>query len=291
MNLLKKFLLNIFLFFGFELKIKKKDVKSNNFNSIIKFLLKIGKEKSDVSKNIFFDVGANIGQSIERFKEIDNNSITHSFEPTPLLYKELVERYKGKNSEELVINNFGLSDTSGELYLNSFKYHKINSFLEIDKNSKFAKSRIMNYRKLNENENFKTKFNYEDNDNFADKIKTKVKTIDDYCKTNNIKKINYMKIDTQGFEDKVLMGAEEMLESEKIDIIELELILGYAYMKQLTFLDIEKILNKYSYKLAAINNGGNIISFSNFQTELIYVKKGFYEELKNYTRETSLSLG
>ena len=82
----------------------------------------------------------------------------------------------------------------------------------------------MNYRKLNENENFKTKFNYEDNDNFADKIKTKVKTIDDYCKTNNIKKINYMKIDTQGFEDKVLMGAEEML-GEKIDIIELELIL------------------------------------------------------------------
>ena len=42
-----------------------------------------------------------------------------------------------------------------------------------------------------------------------------------------------MKIDTQGFEDKVLMGAERMLESEKIDIIELELILGYAYMKQL----------------------------------------------------------
>ena len=29
----------------------------------------------------------------------------------------------------------------------------------------------MNYRKLNENENFKTKFNCEDN--FADKIKTK----------------------------------------------------------------------------------------------------------------------
>ena len=61
-------------------------------------------------------------------------------------------------------------------------------------------------------------------------------------------------------------------------------------MKQLTF-RYRKILNKYSYKLAAINNGGNIISFSNFQTELIYVKKGFYEELKNYTRETSLSLG
>ena len=32
--------------------------------------------------------------------------------------------------------------------MNSFKYHKINSFLEIDKNSKFAKSRIMNYENL-----------------------------------------------------------------------------------------------------------------------------------------------
>ena len=58
----------------------------------------------------------------------------------------------------------------------------------------------MNYRKLNENENFKTKFNYEDNDNFADKIKTKVKQLMITVK-QTIKKINYMKIDTK-FEDK-----------------------------------------------------------------------------------------
>ena len=87
--------------------------------------------------------------------------------------------------------------------------------------------------------------------NFEDKIKVKVETIDNYCKKNNIKTINLLKIDTQGFEDKVLGGAKQMLNYNRIEIIELELILGFAYEKTLSFFDIEKYLNKYIY-----NNDG-----------------------------------
>ena len=40
--------------------------------------------------------------------------------------------------------------------------------------------------------------------NFTEKINVKIGTIDDYCK-NDINVINLLKIDTQGFEDKVLL--------------------------------------------------------------------------------------
>ena len=45
---------------------------------------------------------------------------------------------------------------------------------------------------------------------------------------NDINVINLLKIDTQGFEDKVLLGSTDKLKNNKIDIIELELVIGFA---------------------------------------------------------------
>ena len=43
---------------------------------------------------------------------------------------------------------------------------------------------------------------------------------------------------------------------------------------------IEKILSENGYKLIAIEDSGNLISFSNLQTNLIYVKNEIYEEIR-----------
>ena len=72
-----------------------------------------------------------------------------------------------------------------------------------------------------------------------------------------------------------------MLSKEKVSIIELELILGFAYEKSFSFYDYEKILNNKNYKLIAISNSGNIISFSNYQTDLLYVKNEIFENIRN----------
>ena len=72
--------------------------------------------------------------------------------------------------------------------------------------------------------------------NFTEKISVKVKKLDDYCHSNNINKINLIKIDTQGFEEEVLNGALNLIKENKIDIIELELVLGFAYKKTLSFI-------------------------------------------------------
>ena len=41
------------------------------------------------SNPIIFDIGANQGQSIERFKKIFNNPIIHAFEPVDFEFKKL----------------------------------------------------------------------------------------------------------------------------------------------------------------------------------------------------------
>ena len=105
-----------------------------------------------------------------------------------------------------------------------------------------------------------------------------METLDEYCLSNNIKDIDILKIDTQGSEAEVLLGAENLLHNQRIKIVELEYILGIAHQNANVLYDIENELNKSSYKLIAIENSGNIISFSRYQTNLIYVREDIYKK-------------
>ena len=63
-------------------------------------------------------------------------------------------------------------------------------------------------------------------------------------------------------------------------IREMEIILGYGYSKSISFYDIEKNFIKQEYKLAAINYDSNIISYSNYQIDVIYVSKMIFDKIK-----------
>jgi FkbM family methyltransferase len=259
-NIINKF----FEFFGFKVIGNKKIVKHNDFDSIIKFILNNFENKGNF---IFFDVGANSGQSISRFLKYNYNIYIHSFEPTLELYNTVKNKYsKQIKNKKIFINNFGLGDAKNELDFFSYKYNQINSFLPIEKNSKFEISRMIASKN-------------KDSD-FQKITKAKIDTLDEYCKNNKIDKIDLLKIDTQGFEPEVLKGSHNMLSEQKIKILEVELILGFAYEKNLDFFDIEKYLNPYGYKLISISNSGNSISYSNFQVDLIYVNKSTFENIR-----------
>jgi hypothetical protein len=47
----------------------------------------------------------------------------------------------------------------------------------------------------------------------------RIDTLDQYCSKHNIKKIDLLKIDTEGFEINVLKGAEEMLQGGHISFV------------------------------------------------------------------------
>ncbi len=260
-NIFKRKIINFVRKFGYDIKGIKKNIKHNNFDSIIKFLL----QNKKLEDHLYFDVGANLGQSIKRFKQINSNSTIHSFEPTPDLFDNLVKNFK--YDEKVVLNKKAISDKKNEkIDFYSFKYHKINSAVPIDKKSKFSKSRIL----ASNSEEKK----------FENLISVETLTIDDYCEQNQIKEIDLIKIDTQGFETKVLEGMKKILKENKVSIIELELILGFGYTKNFSFYDYEKILNPENYKLIAIDTADNVISFSNYQTNLLYVKNEIFENIR-----------
>ena len=248
--------------FGYELKGKRKIVKHNDFDAIIKFLLK--EKDKDKESQIFFDVGANLGQSINRLKRINSKSQIHSFEPAPDLFKSLKNQFEDDKS--ITLNNLGVANTDGEINFHTYKYHGINSAISIDKKSKFLKSRVLASKA--------------EEDNFEKIIKINVTSIDHYCEKKLIKEIDYIKIDTQGYETKILEGMENILEKNNVSIIELELILGFGYERSFSFYDYEKILSKKNYKLIAIDTASNIISFSNYQTNLLYVKNEIFEKIR-----------
>ena len=64
----------------------------------------------------------------------------------------------------------------------------------------------------------------------------------------------------------------------------MELILGFGYKKELSFYSIEKILQEFDYKLIAIDQGSNVLSYSNYQVDLIYVKREIFESIKKDSR-------
>ena len=124
-------------------------------------------------------------------------------------------------------------------------------------------------------------------DNLSDQtqIDVQVITIDEYVNKNNIKRINLLKIDTQGYENEVLKGAQETLRLNKIDIIETELILGNMYEKTLSFNEIENLIHAYGYKFFTLvnhqnfdQNSDNLIDRPNLQFDVIYTRDEIYKK-------------
>ena len=249
---------------GYELVGKKPIVKHNNFNAIIKFLIK---ELYKIKNPIIFDVGANVGQSIERFSSVFKSQEfkIYSFEPTPKLFQILKNKYDLKKNIKLF--QLALDDKIIKRKFFSYEYDKINSLIQTDENSKFHKSRQF-------------ALNNRDFSNFKTEIEVQTSTIDNIADEQNIDKIDVLKIDTQGNEDRVLEGSKKLLNSNKINLIELELILGFGYQRQMSFLDIEKVLSLYGYRLIGIDYASNIISFSNYQVNLIYVTSELFDKIK-----------
>jgi hypothetical protein len=84
--------------------------KYNHYFGIDESIEKIfNKAKLDKNNLTIFDIGANIGQSIKRFRRKFNKSKIYSFEPNPEIFKNLVEiQKKDSNLIEKILSKFGL---------------------------------------------------------------------------------------------------------------------------------------------------------------------------------------
>lgn len=158
---------------------------------------------------LVIDVGANSGQTIEQMLDLNKNVNIHSFEPTPDLYIQLVNKYKYKNN--ITIQNFALGIENGEVEFNISDFSPTNSIL---------KPNLERYREYENN-----LFNIL---NQTKKVIIKQQKFDDYYSILLKEKIiDIFKTDTQGYDFYVLQGAASSLKNIKMVIVELQFLEFY----------------------------------------------------------------
>ena len=82
------------------------------------------------------------------------------------------------------------------------------------------------------------------------KIKVRGITLEKYCKKNKIKKINYLHIDTQGSDLKVLKGLKGLIHIVDQGVLEAAINKKSSlYQKNHTIYDVKKFLKKKNLKL------------------------------------------
>lgn len=222
------------------------------FNAILAHLLQ-HHNPSDIT---IIDVGAHHGESIERFKKLFPDSTVHSFEPDEENFAALKENTK--NTKNAHLNNVGVGAKKEKLTFYRNLKSNTSSFNPINENSEWAKKRSTQRGISPEKYTQKS-------------YKVDIIDLDSYVADRQISNISLLKIDTQGHEDAVFDGCKHTLKKGMIDVIETELIVGDAYTKSLTFLDIEERLLPYGYKFYGIDSHGDLLHTPWLCFNLIYV--------------------
>jgi FkbM family methyltransferase len=198
----------------------------------IKFL----KQNKYNNFKLLIDIGAHKGESIKLFSKNFIIKKIISFEASPInfeyLKKKIKDNKQGYNNTEIVLENTALGAEDKIIEFNQFNESSSSTIKEIDKESKYYKRKFRLINFLNNKETYQ-------------KIKIKISKLKDYIEKNNIKKINFMKIDTEGYEFEILLGLENKIKI--VDIIMFEHHYDNMIKKGYTFEDINKLLIKNNF--------------------------------------------
>jgi FkbM family methyltransferase len=167
------------------------------------------------------DIGANTGQFTKTILVILPNAKIYSFEPIPSCFDELHTTIQ--NNSNVQAFNLGLGDKSGILSFQYNNFSAASSFLqstdEMKKTFPFASDSSM--------------------------IDVSISRLDDISKGLKFGTSILVKIDVQGYEDKVLAGGEITLRESKIIIIETSF--DTLYEEQPLFDDIYQTLVSWGF--------------------------------------------
>ena len=127
---MKKFIQKLVNLFGY--KVTKKSTDATDLDGLTKSLI-------TKSEPVIFDVGANKGQSITRYKKLFQNPIIHSFEPN--IDEVSILKHKYINDKNLYLNNVAVGDKKGNLEFNINASSGHSSFKNLIPNTTWIKKR------------------------------------------------------------------------------------------------------------------------------------------------------
>ena len=210
------------------------------------------------SLKLTLDIGANTGKYTQLILDETKSNVI-SFEPLKEAFKDL------KNIEKVYPER-----------LKAFNYAVGDKNEYLDLNTSNSKSEKASFSKDTDKLTF-----YEQENNI--KINTEVITLDSFFKNNpkllDEKELDFIKIDTEGFELEVIIGAKNLIEKKKPKFIQLEFNWHQLFKKQ-TMYEFSKYLENYDlYQLLPfgkklirvdpIRPETNIFHLSNF----VYIRK------------------
>ena len=243
--------------FGYELINLKENKPHTTFEIIYHLLDKILKDKKTFT---MIDVGSH--ETAVFSNEIEKNyllkkkgNITsefYLFEPN----KHLLDKLK-KTNKNKKIYNYGLGNIKEEKVFFIHEKSVRSSFLKVPQD--YFEKRKQEGTPLYQ----------------ISEDKVKIETLDNFCFNKNIEYIDFLKIDTQGYNSKVIEGAKDLIAKNKIGLIYTEINISKKYEVSESFYDFEKFL-KNDYLLYGIDIGSRMTNVISRRQELISQLNIFY---------------
>lgn len=186
------------------------------------------------NRPMIFDVGAHIGQTALKYKSIFPGASIYSFEP----FEESFGRLKAavKELEDVHPVKIALGKTVGDVALNVNRSTATSSLLPTDPRSSDT-------------------WNGTDVTDTLTEVKVSVETVDTFLVGHpDIATIDILKIDAQGSEMDILVGAEGALRAGWIRLVYLEIIMLPTYVGQRELEEYLVLFRKFGYTLHNLFN-------------------------------------
>ena len=174
---------------------------------IFKFL----KIKNLINFDIFFDIGAHTGETISSFGKNLNLKVIYSFEASPISFQTLNNKLKKIQltipNSQINTENFAVGSSSKKIKIKHFIESSSSTIKKINTNSKYFKKKKKLISSLN-------------NPNYFKEIDVNQISLDEYIIQKNIKRIDFLKIDTEGSEYEIIKGVTKNLKNIKLILFE-----------------------------------------------------------------------
>jgi FkbM family methyltransferase len=186
----------------------------------------IKRELPDFSPGLIFDVGANVGACAREYALSFPSAAVYCFEPIATTFPDLernVEEFANCRCFEL-----GFSDEPGTVNMRSNLSHPNRSYVigpSGEGETEMPSSAI---------------------------VQVKMDTVDRFCSESGIEEIGLLKIDTEGYDMRVLMGARGLLEKKGIRIIVVEAGMYAGNERHVPFMDLCRYLENFDFVLFGI---------------------------------------
>lgn len=226
------------------------DIRACNFLQLHEFRrLKFLK---DQNVSLILDVGANEGQYAQSIRKLGYQNLIISFEPVKDIFNLLNQN--AKTDSQWKTWNLAIGDFDGYTEINISEFSQVSS--------------ILSATGLARTEYWKG----------THKQKVKVCQLDSLIDELNIDNHRvFLKIDTQGFEDKVLKGSHDLL-NRNVVLLEIELSMRQFYSEEKLFPEMYMYIQNLGFELVSMSpvhvdsTRGYVLQY-----DCIFMKKGILD--------------